>query len=191
MIYETVLSVILIVAIVVTIVRMVAQGLFWAVKMDRPFLKGAIPIVSSWKLHKEFGASRLHLIGSLLRVIGVALMLGVILAQYYESLVQLTHMYGLYFQTYTPVDHSVMWAMLSYTGVLMIITGYIIRMFSARDVSVVFNKFGFVNVLFALEPTIYYLWMVFDKNAVFLLNKPTKLMSHEEYQLYCAIRQSE
>ncbi|MBQ8806585.1 MAG: hypothetical protein IJZ68_09105 [Bacteroidaceae bacterium] len=187
MIYEQAFNWLLVILIVGTIVRMCAQGFLYAVKLEQPFWKGCIPFVSAWKLHTKHAVHGLHLWGSVLRIVGFGMVVGVVFGQYYEAMVQMTHMYGLYFQTYEPVDHSTMWTLLSYTGVLMTIAGCVVRFFASQSLSIVFSKYGFLNGVGALVPTLYYLILAVSKTSVYLLKKPTKLMSHEEYQLYCAL----
>lgn len=187
MIYTNVLEAIIVTIVCVSIVRMITQGIFFFFKFNQPFYKGVIPVVSSYRLHKTFGASKLHLLGSILRFGGFALMLGVLLWQYYDSLVQMTHMYGVLLHNYTPTSYNTAWILLSYAGLFIMVAGWIMRWLPTRRISPFFGMSGFVNVLGTIEPTLYYLWMTFSPKAVFILNKPTKQMSSAEYQMYCVL----
>lgn len=187
MIYTDTFEAIVVIIVCVSIVRMLAQGVFFSFKFNQPFYKGIIPGISSYRLHKTFGASKFHLISSVLRVGGFAMMTAVLVWQYYDSLVQMTHMYGMLLHTYTHPSYDTAWVLLSYAGLFLMIAGWIMRWFPTRQVSQFFGMSGIVNIIGAIEPTLYYLWMTFSKKAVFILNKSTKQMSSEEYQMYCVI----
>lgn len=187
MIYTTVLEAILVVFVCVSVVRLVMQGFFFAVKYNQPFYKGIIPFYSSYQLHKSCGAKKYHILGSALRIAGFALMIGVLLWQYYDSLMQITHMYGVLLHYYEPTDYTVAWNLLSYAGLLFMVAGLITRWFPTRQVSQFFSAKGFVNVLGSIEPALYYLWLTISPKAIYLLNKNPKHMSSEEYQMFCVL----
>lgn len=187
MIYENVIDIFTILFIVVGILRLVSQGLFASVKLDYSFIKCAIPGYSSYHLSDSLNTKKFYLFGTALRIGGVMLMAAVLVWQYYMSMVQLTHMYGLLFQTYTPKDYSVLWSILSYTGVLLIVAGCVVRWVQAKRMMPYFSNPGWMNVLFAIEPTLYYVAMTFSKKVLYIMNKNPKYMSSEEYQIYCAL----
>jgi hypothetical protein len=191
MIYETVLEFIVITFVVMSILRLVAQGLFSAVKLDESFLPNVIPGLSSYRFFKKHGAKREYILGTILRVGGAILMIAVLFWQYYQNLVQLTHMYGLLFKTYEPVDYSVVWSILSYTGVIMILAGVVLRYFAAQHVAPFFNASKWMSVVCAIEPAFYYVCMAASKKVLYVMMKNPKYMSSEEYQMFCVLSESD
>lgn len=191
MIYETILECIVITFAVMSILRLVAQGLFFTVKMDEPFLPNVIPGVASYRLSAKHGAKREYILGTILRVGGAVLMVAILFWQYYQNLVQLTHMYGLLFQTYEPVDYSVVWSILSYTGVLMILAGMVLRYFAAQHAAPFFNAPKWMSVVCAIEPAFYYVYMAASKKVLYVMLKNPKYMSSEEYQMFCVLSEAD
>lgn len=187
MMYTKALEIMLVIITCVSIVRMITQGFFFYSKLNQPFYKGILPFISSYKMHQTFRATQHYLIASLLRICGCALMLFVLIWQYFDSLVQMTHMYGILLHNYTHPNYNAVWIALSYAGAAIMLAGYIMRWFPTKQVSQFFAMSGTVNVLGAIEPTLYYVWMAFSRKAGFILNKPTKQMSSEEYQMYCVL----
>lgn len=187
MIYTDAFQAIVVIAVCLSIIRMLAQGVFFSYKFNQPFYKGIIPWISSYRLNRTFGVSKWYFISSALRVGGCALMICVLVWQYYDSLVQMTHLYGILLHKYTHTNYDTVWICLSYAGLFMTLAGWIIRWLPTKQISRFFGMHGFVNILGTIEPTFYYLWMTFSRKAIFVLNKPTKQMSSEEYQMYCVL----
>lgn len=187
MIYTTVLAYIVAIVLCVGVLRMLAQGFFMKRKVGKGFFDGCIPGLSGWKFHKMFSKDREFLIGSAMRIVGFVLMIVTLLWQYYESMVQMTHMYGLIFQNYEPTNYHTLWNVMSFSGILLIVAGMVVRMITYKRISFFFGQTGLINFLGMIEPAFYYIMMGLNKKAIFLLNKPTKQMTREEYQMYCAL----
>lgn len=187
-VYLTLLVYIFLLMLIVGCFRMIAQAFFLKKHMKKPIKEGCIPFWTNIKLHNLFGVGKLNYIGLALRVVGVALMIGTLIWQYYESMVQLTHMYGLLLQTYTPTDYSLLWQIMSWGGIILMVAGIGCRLVTIKRI---FKYFGvnskLMQFLGMVEPTLYYVFLSLSHKARFILDKPTKQMSREEYELYCAL----
>lgn len=168
-------------------VRMLTQSFFLSKHLNQSFKTGCIPFVTNIRLYKRFGLSKINIIGMVLRIAGFVLMLGILIAQYYFSLLQMTHMYGLLLRTYTPTDYTVLWNVLSWTGVALIIAGCTCRLLMIKKFSKYFSMTGFVNFLGMVEPGLYFAVMSISRKVNFIMNKSTRQMSQEEYMLYCSL----
>lgn len=186
--YESILLSIVITIVLIGLIRLLTQAWFLKRHLKQPFIKGMIPFVSNILFYKKIRSSKLNCIGMILRIVGFILMIVTLLWQYYYTLIQLTHMYGLIFHTYVPKDFSLVWDIMSWGGIALILAGIACRLIVIKKTTQLFsmNK-KLIQFFGMIEPTFCYAVLATSRNALYIMNKPTKQMSQEEYELYCLL----
>jgi hypothetical protein len=167
--------------------RMSSRVLLFA-KMGWSWKQAIIPVGSHIFMAERIGLKREAFICSVLRIVGLILCAGTLLAQYYLSQYYMTHFYGIMLGNFSVPDYGNLWNILSTIGALVGVFGIAGRLIVCKKLSRLFgctNKL--VNFIGMLFPSIYELYLSLSRKYVWLMQRPTHHMTSEEYAMYCAM----
>ena len=181
-------TILLITFILLVVLRLTSRGLLFKKKLNQSFLQGALPVQGFINLGQTTLSRNLCLSSILCMSVSVALFSGVIIWQYYQNILTLTHAYGIILGNYTAPDYSIPWAILMTLGAVAFIAGLVYRFLILKKTLVCFSSNSvLLLILGIIEPTLFYLALTMSTHN-YLLNKREKDMSREEFMMYCALR---
>lgn len=150
--------------------------------------KALIPVVSHISISEKLGLKNQAIICSICRIVGVVLVFGTIIVQYYLAQYYMSHFYGIMLGNYTVPDYSAIWNILSTAGALIGALGIAGRLLVCKKFSRLFgchNKI--VDAIGMVFPSIYELYFACSQKYMWLMQRPTHQMTSEEYAMYCAM----
>ena len=182
---------ILITFILCVILRLVSRGCLFKRKLNQSFVQGVLPVQGFINLGQTTLSRNLCLSSILCMSVSAALFGGVIIWQYYQNILTLTHAYGIILGNYTAPDYSIYWTVLMTLGAVAFVAGLVYRFLILKKILVCFSSNSvFLLILGIIEPTLFYLALTMSTHN-YLLNKREKDMTREEFMMYCAMRGSQ
>lgn len=181
------LTYVILLLLVISSFRMFSRIMLFR-KIGWPIKKALIPVASHISISEKLGLKNQAIICSICRIVGMILVFGTLIVQYYLAQYYMSHFYGIMLGNYTVPDYSNTWNVLSTAGALIGAFGMAGRLLVYKRVSRLFgchNKI--VDAIGMVFPSVYELYLACSQKYTWLMKRPTHNMTTEEYAMYCAM----